>query len=122
MAQEAILAVKEAEQKADAIEREGEQNAEQLVQEALQAAQAHKREAERQAGVKAQQILSRAREPKPRPGGWRMRSGSARTRAGPKRSTQSSACCSPDTDIPTAGERRDAVWPLCRCSGFRSAR
>ena len=36
MAQEAILAVKEAEQKADAIEREGEQNAEQLVQEALQ--------------------------------------------------------------------------------------
>ena len=62
MAQEAILAVKEAEQKADAIEREGEQNAEQLVQEVP--CRRRRRTSVKQSArpARTQQILSRARE------------------------------------------------------------
>ena len=62
MAQDAISAVKEAEKRADAIEREGALEADRLVEDALQAAQARKEEISRNAEAEAQRILGRAKE------------------------------------------------------------
>ena len=56
MAQDAISAVKEAEKRADAIEREGALEADRLVEDALQAAQARKEEISRNAEAEAQRL------------------------------------------------------------------